>query len=221
MAYLDSADLLERALSLSKAPAVSEDVGPDQWYRWLTEAQDYWTRIIAQHDPRLVCGPPTQLTSADGGYTYTFPTVPIMVEEITVGKAGTPVRIGADWDPTVELTWEGDDTLRIARNRSRTFTNGLWSRYIAQPGTIDASTEPSLPVQVRLLLVPRACVLWARSGSYRDPNAYLDEEQRLWSGDPRILGDTGILGALKKKAFMHTQRGQYAWPWWRTADLGR
>ena len=77
------------------------------------------------------------------------------------------------------------------------------------------------PNEVRLLLVPRACVLWARSGSYRDPSAYLDEEQRLWSGDPRILGDTGILGALKKKAFMHTQRGQYAWPWWRTADLGR
>lgn len=219
MALYDSADLLARTRRLAEMQVPAEYPSDPDWYGWLTEAQDYWTGIIAQHAPRLLCGAPVQLTSADGGYTYTFPTVPVAVEELTIGPAGTTFRLGANYDPTVDGSWEGESTIRIAMGSNRTFSRGLWARYVAQPGVIDESNEPSLPTQCRALLPARACVIYARSGGTRNPAPYLDEETRLWSGDPAMLGDTGILGKIKKKAFTQASSDGFT-PWWRLGVAG-
>lgn len=221
MAYLDASDLLDRTKRLAEFQVPSEYPRDPDWFAWLTEAQDYWVGIIAQHDARLVCGAPVALTSADGGLTYTFPTVPVAIEEITIGQAGTPLRLGADYDPTIDASWEGEATLRMARNKARTFGSGLYARYVAQSGLITESVEPTLPTLCRLLLPPRACVLYARSGGTRNPAPYLDEETRIWSGDPSIPGDTGLLGRLKKRAFAQSAGGAMGSPWWRSGDLGR
>lgn len=224
MALYDSADLLQRTKRLAEFQVPSEYPRDPDWYAWLTEAQDYWVGIIAQHDARLLCSAPVALTSADGGRTYTFPTAtgtPIAIEEITIGQAGTPLRLGADFDPTVDASWEGDNTLRIARNTTRSFSNGLYARYVAQPTEIRDDQEPTLPVMCRPLLPPRACILYAQSGGSRNPAPYQDAETRIWSGDPSVPGDTGLLGRIKKRAFAQSSSGQFGSPWWRTGDLGR
>jgi hypothetical protein len=221
MAYLDSADLLARTKRLAEMQVPAEYPRDTDWYAWLTERQDYWVGVIAQHDARILCGAPVLLSSTDGGATYTFPTVPVAIEEITIGQAGTPLRLGPDYDPTVDASWEGDATLRIARNTTRSFASGLYARYVAQPDEIRDDQEPTLPTMFRLLLPPGACVLYARSGGARNPAPYLDEETRLWSGDPSMPGDTGILGRLKKRAFAQSVGSGTSSPWWRTGDLGR
>lgn len=218
MAYLDSADLLAKAKLLARRPSTDEEMADADWYNFLTQAQDYWVRIISQHAPGLLCGAPTQLTTADSGYTYTFSTVPVAVLEVTSGKGGTPVVVGQYYDPQAEFTWEGESTLRVARNTTRTFSSGLWARWVAMPSAISGAAEPSLPAQYRLLLVPRACILWARRGGARDPSPYIAEEQRLWAGDPGVPGDVGLLGALKKKAW-HQNSASGAVPFWRTGSM--
>ena len=193
MAYLDSADLLARCKALAQRPTTDEDMSDAQWYSFLTEAQDYWTKVLAQHDPKRLSGAPTALTTSDSGYTYTFGTTPIAVVELTDGKGGWPMFIGPYWDPATDFTWEGSTTLRSARNVARTFTNGLYARWVPQPGVIDGSTQPTLPTEYRLLLPARACVLYARRGGYRDPQPYLEEERRLWMGDGRSEEHTSEL----------------------------
>ena len=218
MAYLDSADLLARCKALAQRPTTDEDMSDAQWYSFLTEAQDYWTKVLAQHDPKLLSGAPTALTTSDSGYTYTFGTTPIAVVELTDGKGGWPMFIGPYWDPATDFTWEGSTTLRSARNVARTFTNGLYARWVPQPGVIDGSTQPTLPTEYRLLLPARACVLYARRGGYRDPEPFLAEEQYLWRGDG--VTDIGLLGMLKKRAWMQSSSGQaQRVPFWRAGSM--
>lgn len=218
MAYLDSADLLARCKALAQRPSTDEDMSDAQWYSFLTEAQDYWTKVLAQHDPKLLAGAPTALTTSDSGYTYTFGTTPIAVVEVTDGKGGWPLFLGPYWDVATDLTWEGSTTLRVARGVARTFTDGLYARWVPQPGVIDGSTQPTLPTEYRLLLPARACVLYARRGGYRDPQPYLEEEKRLWMGDG--YADTGLLGMLKKRAWMQSSSGQaQRVPFWRAGTM--
>ena len=218
MAYLDSADLLARCKALAQRPSTDEDMSDAQWYSFLTEAQDYWTKVLAQHDPKRLSGAPTALTTSDSGLTYTFDTTPIAVVEVTDGKGGWPMFIGPYWDPATDFTWEGSTTLRSARNVARTFTNGLYARWVPQPGVIDGSTQPTLPTEYRLLLPARACVLYARRGGYRDPQPYLEEERRLWMGDG--YADVGLLGMLKKRAWMQSSSGQaQRVPFWRAGTM--
>lgn len=218
MAYLDSADLLARCKALAQRPSTDEDMSDAQWYSFLTEAQDYWTKVLAQHDPKRLSGAPTALTTSDSGLTYTFGTTPIAVVEVTDGKGGWPMFIGPYWDPATDFTWEGSTTLRSARNVARTFTNGLYARWVPQPGVIDGSTQPTLPTEYRLLLPARACVLYARRGGYRDPQPYLEEERRLWMGDG--YADVGLLGMLKKRAWMQSSSGQaQRVPFWRAGTM--
>lgn len=168
-----------------------------------------------------MCAAPTQLSTADSGLTYTFATVPVAVVELTDGKGGRPLSLGPYYDPTTEFTWEGESTIRMARNVARTFSGGIWARWVAQPGAVDGSTQPTLPTQFRLLLVPRSAVLFASAGGYREATPYLREEQKIWAGDPNIAGDTGILGALKKKAWLQTGFGYVGTvPFWRAGTMG-
>jgi hypothetical protein len=216
MSYLDSADCLARCKMLARRPTTDEEMSDANWYSFLTEAQDYWVRVIAQHAPNLLCGVPTALTTADSGLTYTFSTVPIAVLEVTTAKGGLPVTIGPYYDQQADFTWEGESTLRACRNSARTFSSGLYARWVVQPGAVSASSEPTLNAQYRLLLVPRAVTLWARRGGARDPAPYLAEEQRLWMGDG--LADLGLFGALKKKVWHQNQSGGMV-PFWRMGSM--
>lgn len=220
MALWDSADLLARCKADAQRPATDEDMSDAQWYSFLTEAQDQVVRDIATLWPNVLANTPTLLTSADNGLTYTFSTAPLVVVELTESKGGRALRLGPYGDPTVEFTWEGPLTIRAARASARTFTAGPYSRWVVQPGVIDGSTQPTLPAQFCPLLPPLACYRYAKRGGYRDPAPYLDHYQRLWSGDPAISGDFGILGALRQRQATNALSTDRA-PWWRaTGDIG-
>ena len=190
------------------------------WYSLLTEAQDYWVKVVAQHAPDLLAAAPVTLSTADSGLTYTFATEPLFVIEITTGQGGRALRNGAYNDPQAEFVWEGTSKIRMARASARTFTSGLYARQISQPTDITAGIQPVIPTMFRPLLVPRAVYYYAVRGGYRDPQPYMVMEQKLWSGDPTVAGDTGLLGLVKKRQsqqIMHTGNT----PWWQaTGDLG-
>lgn len=220
MALWDSADLLARCLRDTGADRVpDEGQSSADWYAFLTEAQDQFVRMLIGLFPQALATAPVQLATADSGFTYVFPTAPLTLVELTDGKGGTPLRLGEYYDGSSDFVWEGELTLRMARDTARSFGAGLWARYIAQPSTIDETTEPSLPNQYRPPLVPLACYRWAKRGGYKDAQPYLDYFNRLWSGDPSISGDTGMLGALRRKqAHQIGMTGPI--PWYRaTGDI--
>jgi len=222
VANWDSADLLARCKRLAQRPSTDEDMADADWYAFLTEAQDDIVTMIATYDPSAVCNSPTALSTSDGGLTYTFPSAstapPLILVELTNGKGGTPVTFGGYGTDYGEMVWEGN-TLRAARNVARTFADGLYARWVTVGGTLDGSTAPTLPLQFRKLLVPAAVERYARRGGYRDPAPYAEEFQRLWSGDPRKIGDYGLLGTLRRRQFQ--QHGGSGGVWWiGSPDLG-
>lgn len=220
MAYLDAADLLARCKADAQRPTTDEDMSDAQWYSYLTEAQDQCVRMILNLFPDVLLTVPTALTTADSGLTYTFPTTPLAIKELTDGKGGRPLNGGPYWDAISEYTWEGEATIRMARNVARTFANGLYARWVIQPGVIDGSTAPTLPTMFRPLLVPQACLRYARRGGYRDPTPYEQKFQHLWSGDPNVVGDHGILGQIRRRQ-LHTVNASGSTPWWQvTGDIG-
>lgn len=219
MAYLDAADLLADCKSLAQRPATDEDMTDALWYGHLTKAQDRVVRMILNLFPDVLLTVPTLLSTADSGLTYTFPTTPLAIKELTDGKGGRPLQGGAYWDGTSEYAWEGEATIRMARNVARTFSNGLYGRWVVQPGVMDGSTAPTLPAMFRPLLPPSACILYAERGGYRDPTPYRDRFRDLWSGDPTIIGDCGIVGQIRRRS-LHTVTATGGNPWWRSSDLG-
>lgn len=212
MANFDAPDLLARAKRLAQRPSTDEDMADADWYLFLGEGQDEVTRMIATYDPSAVCGVPTQLTTADSGYTYTFPTAstlpPLVIVELTDGKGGTAMIVGSYDSDVADVVWEGN-TIRMARNSPRTFANGLWARWVTVGGSLDGSNAPTIPLQFRHLLPSMACIKYATRGGYRDPAPYKEEFNRLW-------GDT--LMTLRKRQFQSRSTG--AGVWYRGSDLG-
>jgi hypothetical protein len=220
VAQYDSADLLARTKLLAKRKAMvsDEDVTDTDWYIYLEEAQTEWMVTLASliPEPNYTL---EQMTTADGGFTYTFAggAEPIGGHlELRSGRNGALLVPSTDWG-NGDFVMEGN-LIRIPAGRSRQFSNGLWARYVKAPGLLTAGVQPVLkPAWCRKLLPPRACIKWALAGGLRDPAPFKMEEQRVWGGDPDLLGDTGVLGALKTQyAFSGVQAVQaYNAPdWW-------
>lgn len=195
----DSADLLARARDESQEPSGGTATTDAQWYRLLTASQHRVYRLFAQHIPHVLMGAPTALTTSDGGVTYTFPSsiYPLGYCVIREGTDGRILFSGPSWSWFADFVWEGDN-LRTPNGQSRTYSDGLYAQYITPPGTIDASTQPTLtPDWTRILIVYDAVKEWAGQGGLRDPSVWAQKFQHAWAGDPAVLGDVGIMGALK------------------------
>src|SRR5690348_6155626 len=74
MAKYDAADLLARCKRNAMRPATDAQQTDADWYAFLTEAQDEWFQSIAVMCPEALYGPPTVLSTADQGLTFTFGT---------------------------------------------------------------------------------------------------------------------------------------------------
>lgn len=204
MAQYDSADLVARCVRYADRPATDRDQTPDDWYAWLSEAQD---EIVAEWAsmPYAVAlqGEWTVLHTADDGRTYLFPGRENAVYVVPLGgvlvkPSATSTTIwtpGAEWDPSADFVLAGD---RIRFPRGKSWNPAPVARYIAPPLPIDANSQPLLPTMARMLLVWRALQKWARKGGARDPQPYIDGETQLWYGRPEI-GQHGLLGALQKQ----------------------
>jgi len=200
VALWDAADLLLRAKRMAARPAADEVPPPDSnaddfWYALLTEAQQFWFNKFVAHFPWVLYGPPTLMTSADGGLTYTFAGgITPMKVEIYRTRTGDLLWPGAYWDSSKDIVWEGN-RIRFARGASRTFGDGPYARYVIPPGEINATTAPTLaPDWTRLLLVYHAVKLWAERGGMRDPQPFARLENEFWY-DPETAG--GVLITIK------------------------
>lgn len=205
MTLWTSAYLLAQLKQHAKLPTATE------WtdailYNYLQEAQELVYEEIAAHVPEAIMTGPTLLTTADGGYSYTFGTdadgdniAPLGQVEIRESKAGAVLIPAADFDQAGDFVMYGD-RIRFPGQVSRTFSDGPYARFVSPPGLLDASTQPTLkPKRARKLIVYRALVLFAEP-----PEATGDYELKYrtaaW-GDPSTPGDIGLLGALKMQYF--------------------
>lgn len=222
MAQYDSADLLARLRVALQRPSLDEAYTDDMLYSFLEEAQSYWMGQLAAHVPELNYSPPELLTTTDGGYTYQLGSEPLGGHiEVRNGRDGNLLFPSTDWG-SGDVVLEGQ-TLRIPGGRSRLFPSGIYARYIKAPGLLNASNPPVMkPTFCRLLLVPRAAILYCIRGEARNPAPYEMQELRLWAGDPRIPGDTGYLGQLKTQflgaGVVAADWGDPAW-WRNNPDL--
>jgi hypothetical protein len=225
MPKYSSVDLLERCRRNTLRPSTDAQQLDADWYAFLTEAQDEWYAHLASICPDVLVGPPTVLTTADGGLTYTFGTdadghniFPIGHMEIRSHPGGAVLLPTNDWGPAGDFIPCGD-YIKWPNGIKRTYgTTGPVARFITPPGVIDDTHEPTLkPIFARGLLVPRACAKWARRGGLRDPQPFLDAEQELWLGNP-AAGTMGVLGALRTQTnFIGLQAlaGGDENAWWR------
>ncbi len=138
------------------------------------------------------------LVSTDDGETYDFPSGVWPMGALEVYSAqvrGNLLTPGTEWDANADYTWEGDK-IRIPRGKATAFGDGPYARYMVGPGTISASSEPTLkPASVNVLLVYTAVANWADRGGMKDPRPFLNMAQRAWVGDAST--HWGILGMLK------------------------
>lgn len=224
MAQYDSADLLARVKLFANRPVTDERISDPTWYTLLEEAQSYWLPQIAVHAPELNYVAPELMTTADGGLTYTTLLEPLSNVEVLATLHGPPLTPGPFWGPG-DFCREGQ-IIRMCYGRARQFGGlGPYARYVPVPGLLDATpgNEPVLkPAYMRLLLVPRAAYLFSAQGGTLDPTYCLQAEQRLWSGDPNLAGDTGYLGRLKTSDWnggAAAVRGDSGL-WYMNADFG-
>lgn len=184
MAYLDSADIVRRALLRLGRPASDEaftvSVANDVLYDFATEGQDRITKKLGVHVPDAVWTVPTALTTADAGKTFTFGTDADSAAIFAFGHFSvyaqrtdipdTPLTNGIDY------TVEGA-LIRMPNNTTRTFPDsGPWCQYVAPSNVISSSTQPTIPKIARLALVSEV----ARRGAQRlgvDPSPYEAEFQ--------------------------------------------
>lgn len=200
MAQYDSADLLARTRRALRLPALDQPEVDAAIYQALEEAQTHWMAVLAALVPEANYTI-EKLTTSDGGYTYG----PMAGEplgghlELAGTRGGQPLFPSTDWGYG-DFVIEGQ-SIRIPGNRTRTFSDGPWARYVKAPGLLDATTQPVIkPAYIRLLLVQRAAAIYARNTEGRNPQPYIDEETRLWQGDRR-LGGIGFLDQLKTQYF--------------------
>lgn len=187
----DSANLRRKLLNKLRRPATDEDMlepdgSTDATWDLLSEAQDYWFRIIASTRPEPLYGAPVLLTTADSGLTYTFGTdanglavFPIGHVEIRESRNGRVLIPSADWG-SGDYVMEGD-RIRTPNGKTKTYTAGPYARFVTPPTQISASVQPTLkPASARILIVLRAAINWANQGGLRDPSPWEREEAAAW-----------------------------------------
>jgi hypothetical protein len=185
MALYDSADLLRRCADYFNRPTDDEKFGTTFWYDRLTEAQAFVYGRVAAHCPQLLIGAPTLLTSSDGGVTYPFGTdtngyamTPLYVE--VYARVNGRELLATTYDGPGDFVIEATQ-IRMPNNRARALTSGPYARYIAPPGAISASSEPTFtPAMDRMLLVWKALELACTVEGARDPMPYASQFAMAW-----------------------------------------
>lgn len=178
MALYDAADLVSRTKTLLNRPQADEaftnTTTDDVLYQCVSEAIRRVNELLAWHVPEVAYNAPTQLTTSDNGLTYGFgvdadgnPIIPLgQIELRGDGPTGLPILPGNDWDDTtlVYLLDTDDSTgypvVRWPGQRTRTFANGLWARYVQPPRQVTSSSSPVTlkPFQARAVVPYAACI---------------------------------------------------------------
>lgn len=173
MAQYDTAELLARCILQAQVPSSVTFPTAANWYTWMTDAQVAIKSDLAVEMPAAMMNAPTLMSSADSGATYTFgtdagsnPIYPIGRVDIYRSLSDVPDN---PMTPGVDYLMEGY-RIRAPRNGTMSAPYGRW---VTPAYKIDASTEPTLPLHARPLIVYLACAYYASSGGQQDPSPYL------------------------------------------------
>lgn len=117
--------------------------------------------LLAFHCPESNYGAPTLLTTADSGTSYTFGTdidnaniCPIGHIELRESKTGAMIPPASEWDTSTLAFIFNSDTIRWPGQKSRTFSDGPYARFVTPSALLNASTAPVLkPLYARELIV--------------------------------------------------------------------
>lgn len=162
MALYDAADLLARVQRLINRPSTDEALTSTEIYAFLGEAQQRVVGLFAMHAPEAMYGAPTLMSTADSGATYTFGSdaatggniSPIGHVEIRESPTGAMIPPGSEWDTGTQTYLFESDKIRWPGQKTRTFSDGPYARFITMPGLLNASNAPTLkPIFARELLV--------------------------------------------------------------------
>ena len=228
MPRYDAEWLFAEVQSLSRRPAADALLRPEVIWEALSKAQEYWVTIIANHVPSVLYGPPVQLTSSDGGLTYSFgldpdgeKIFPIGEVEIREGPRGRVLRPVTEWNAGPGYVLEGDH-IRFPDSRTRVPAAGFWARFATPPlGGIDNDHEPTLrPKHARALLPLRAMETLAAGVLRMDPQPWAEEQAKIWSGDA-ANGMQGLIAQLKQQFYGQGTEGiPGGGRWWDSIDTG-
>lgn len=168
MALYDAADCIRRVKVRLARPstdnAFTVSTTDDALYDFATEAQDRINRDLAIYVPDAVWTVPTELSSSDSGYTYTFGLDTDSEAIFAFGHFKLFESLDAIPDyplvPGVDFMVEGTSTadkgtvIRIPGNVPRTFVDGgPYAQYVAPSNVITSSTQPTIPKMARNLLI--------------------------------------------------------------------
>ncbi len=174
-----SADLLTRFNSYAGRP-ITDGITDASKYERIADGQEAVIAELAAVAPRSLYGAPTAMTSADGGYTWTFGTDGNGYANFPLGNASIYPNLDAvpdyPWQPGLDYLDEGT-TIRIPNNIA--WQGPLYWYGITAPQRISASVQPSImPPQARVLIVIQAVIIFA-SEFERTP-ALVDEMNARW-----------------------------------------
>lgn len=175
-------DLLRRFNQLAGrgGPGVADAVTPDVKYQLLADAQASVLTKIQSIIPRVLYGAPTAMTSADGGYTWTFGTDGDGYALFPVGKVQiymdltsvpfAPLRPGIDYL---------DEGTQIRMPNNTPWTGTLYFQGMTAPALMSASVQPVLqPPPARILIVIEAVRDFAESAARNE--ALVAAMDRRW-----------------------------------------
>lgn len=187
---------------------------PTRVWDFLADAQEAVYADMAPMAPHIFVGPPTLLTSADGGVTYTFSsTFPFAHVEVYAQESGGRELFATTYGNTGgDFVIEGTK-IRAPGNKTRTYQSGPWARFTAMPARLSASVEPSLtPAESRELILFKALAFGADvSMGALDPT--------IWEGRYREARMRWATVFQTQYASMGTvSRSGFSGPWYLTLD---
>lgn len=182
----------------------------------LGDAQRRVVELIAFHCPEAMYGAPTLLTTGDSGATYTFGTdadtaniCPIGHIELRESKTGAMIPPASAWDTTTLGFIFEADKIRWPGQKTRTFADGPYARFVTPSALLNASVAPVLkPLFARELLVYEAAT-YAALRLQQDPTPY---QQMFASRWPEVL--QAIITAFHGAGIVATHGGAGGL-WWR------
>lgn len=202
----ESSDLLARFNSLAGRPDV-DAVTDAQKYRYLGDAQQFVLTQIEGIVPRVLYGPPVQLVSTDGGYTWSFGTDGDGYPLFASGKAGIfedpscipdyPLRPGVDYL---------DEGTQIRFPNNTTWNGTLYWYGITPPQEMSATVQPILQPPSARILIPIEAVRSFAESYDRNPGL-AQAMDRQWA---RQFGPT--MTAIRTH-FRGSQTARRGWGW--------
>lgn len=201
-----SADLLARFNTLAGRP-VADTITDAQKYTYLAIAQDYVLTLIEGIVPRVLYGPPVQLVTTDGGYTFSFGNDGDGYPLFPSGKAQIYPNLDAipdyPWVPGVDYI---DNGTSIRMPNQTPWQQPLYWYGITPPQELSASVEPVIqPPTARILIAIEAVRAFAEAYD-RNPGlvAAMDRQWGRTFGPTMTAIRTHFRGSMQAT-------GRYGW----------